>query len=550
MKKTILINGAVRDLEEFVLIIDCILEQREKANEHVDVVISTWHEDINKNLQLFNWIASKNIKIVGSAGIDVGGPANIFRQWRTLEAGLSVLEPDAYVLKGRTDKFLLRKDVIEAFINADLSDTAVCKAIQDERLAVEHISLSLPFMAKDMIYLGSISAIRKVMHFSVRTQYIADHIFNGIGPECFLWLEACKTDQQLMLLIQKLDLRFQSNEMMKCNNNVFDYDWSNLSPEMALLYSKWFEAFDRNFAFLTDIIKCSRSPSWGINEGLYKYQTGDREEFERLRNLVEKYTPEKTCVVEDLPFINSTALFIPTTNDDKMNAEWVPELPFRDEIDHIRNNYSREYSDIVLLRSKLIQRMLKSDAPDANKLTHALRWNIRQRDNETLSMVYNWMLSNDGNIKYLSDDDCLFVLERMLDSFTFNGDTASIENAVTHLKQYFKKSAHLSVRIAEDYFRKRKLTYALYWFWRSYKSLPGNLGVNHGLGCTLLDLGFPRLALKFLRQANVLQPSDQTAAFTLIRCLVRCGKKSEAQVLMYNLSGHLRDEAARMFNVD
>ena len=235
---------------------------------------------------------------------------------------------------------------------------------------------------------------------------------------------------------------------------------------------------------------------------------------------------------------------------DEFNTKWVPELPFSEEIDNIRNDYSREYSDIVLLRSKLIKRMLASVAPDANKLTHALRWNIRQRDNETLSMVYDWMLSANDNIQYLSDDDCLFVLERMLDSFTFNGDSASIETAIAHLRKYFKMSPHLSVRIAENYFRKRKLASAAYWFWRSYRSLPSNLGVNHGLGCTILDLGFPRIALKFLRQANAIQPSDQTAAFTLLRCLVRCGKESEAQVLMYNLSGPLRDEAERMLNVD
>ncbi|HGY8625397.1 TPA: hypothetical protein ACNTUM_004790, partial [Escherichia coli] len=84
----------------------------------------------------------------------------------------------------------------------------------------------------------------------------------------------------------------------------------------------------------------------------------------------------------------------------------------------------------------------------------------------------------------------------------------------------------------------------------SYKGLPGHLGVNHGLGCTLLDLGFPRLALKYLRQANAIQPQDQTASFTLIRCLARCNKKSEAKILMNNLSGHLRVEAERILNAD
>ncbi|EFL6449389.1 tetratricopeptide repeat protein [Escherichia coli] len=550
MKKTILINGAVRDIEEFVLIIDCLLEQRKKSEEKIEIIISTWHEDINKNLQLFRWIASNDIKVVGSAGIDSGGPANIFRQWRTLEAGLSIVSSDSLILKGRTDKFLLRKDVIEAFVKAEGSDPALQMAIKQDKLAVEHISLSLPFMAKDMIYIGTVTAIRKIMHYSVRTKYVADHIFHGIGPECFLWLESCSSDQELMQLIQKIDFRFISNELMK-NNCIFEYDWSQIKPQICLLYSKWYHSFDSNFTFLSDIIKCHKSPSWVINEGLYKYQTGDREDYERLRFILESVTPTSllNCASE-LCFLNSTDTFTLESNSDNSYLEWKPELPFLEDIDRIRNDYSREYSDIVLLRSKLIQRMLVSQNPDPKKLTQALKWNIRQRDNETLNMVYNWMMSADDNIKYVSHDDRLFVLERILDSFTFIADNVAIENTIEILKDYFKKSPQLSVRVAESYFRKGKLYYSLYWFWLSYKGLPGHLGVNHGLGCTLLDLGFPRLALKYLRQANAIQPQDQTASFTLIRCLARCNKKSEAKILMNNLSGHLRVEAERILNAD
>ncbi|EOI7387734.1 hypothetical protein OZ803_004115, partial [Yersinia enterocolitica] len=204
MRKVILLNGAIRDTEEFILIIDYILYKKSLIKEDVDIIISTWHEDINNNIDLFTWIVSKGIRVVGSGNIDIGGPANIFRQWRTLDAGLSIIPQESYILKGRTDKFLLRKDAIDAFLQVDLNSPEIIFTIENNQLAVEHVSISLPFMAKDMIYLGTREAMRKVVHYSVRTQYTADHIFNGIGPECFLWLESCSLDPLVMSLIQKV----------------------------------------------------------------------------------------------------------------------------------------------------------------------------------------------------------------------------------------------------------------------------------------------------------------------------------------------------------
>ncbi|EKN4829938.1 hypothetical protein AB4870_002110 [Yersinia enterocolitica] len=80
MRKVILLNGAIRDTEEFILIIDYILYKKSLIKEDVDIIISTWHEDINNNIDLFTWIVSKGIRVVGSGNIDIGGPANIFRQ--------------------------------------------------------------------------------------------------------------------------------------------------------------------------------------------------------------------------------------------------------------------------------------------------------------------------------------------------------------------------------------------------------------------------------------------------------------------------------------
>ncbi|HDM8406798.1 TPA: hypothetical protein P0N99_004522, partial [Yersinia enterocolitica] len=99
---------------------------------------------------------------------------------------------------------------------------------------------------------------------------------------------------------------------------------------------------------------------------------------------------------------------------------------------------------IVILRQKLISNELSKINPDANLLSNALAWNIRQRDRDTLEMVYHWMLEHDKKLNYVSDNDKLFVLERMLDIFTFSQNKDLINVAIKKLKPYFKKISVLA----------------------------------------------------------------------------------------------------------
>ncbi|WP_070968020.1 tetratricopeptide repeat protein [Vibrio sonorensis] len=544
MKKVILLNGAIRDTEEFLLIIDCILYKLSKTPEAIDVVISTWHEDISSNRELFDWVIRQGIKVVGSSGLDVGGPANIFRQWRTLDAGLSVIASDSLVLKGRTDKFLLRKDVVDAFISLDLEAEKVKSFVSSDKLAVEHISISLPFMAKDMIYLGCVSAIRKTLSYSVRTQYVADHMFNGIGPECFLWLESCSNNPFVMSMIQKVDFREVSNKLLR-RGSVFDYDWNTLDEHLVVLFRYWIEAFDQEFSFVTDILDCNKADTWCIDEGSWKYQTGDREEYEELKLILNKLPKYALNDPVTDTFINSSSI-ISASNTTVAN----PVLPFSDKIDEIRKRDEREFSDIVILRQQLITREISKKTPDVPKLQSALKWNIRQRDRMTLDMVYKWMLEKAKEAEYVVEEDKIFALERMIDFFTFKGEHGQIEEAIRTLRGYFVKSPILSVRLAEYYFTRGDKYKALFHFWKSSKNLPDSLGVNHGMGCTLLDLGFPKIALKYLRRAHQVMPNDSTAAFTLIRALHAIGSRQAALTLLPILSDDLQVEAKKILNVE
>lgn len=543
MKKTILLNGAIRDTEEFQLIIDCILHKIDKYASDVEVIVSTWHEDIAVNKPLISWIMKKGIRVVGSASLDVGGPANVFRQWRTMEAGLSHISNGNIVLKGRTDKFLLRKDAIDAFLRTPIDAPEFVELAESQKLAVEHVTISLPFMAKDMVYLGSVAGIRRIMHYSVRTQYVADHIFNGIGPECFLWLESCAHSQDVMTMIQKVEFKEISNLLMS-EGSVDKFDWSRLPPHVVALFRQWFNVFDENFLFLSDVIPCTPSPSWPIDEGSWRYQTGDRKEYEMIKGLVDVLPEVASPSLEEAPFLNSAKEY-----SYELEETVEPTFPFPADIDDIRSNDERKFSDIVLLRQALIDRELAKEQPDQAALASALRWNIRQRDRHTLQTVYDWLMSDAKECAYLSEADKVFVIERMVDLFTFKADQNAIERTIASVPSYFKGSGLLRTRMAEHYFTKRKLYRALYWFFLSHRSTPDSLGVNHGLGCTLLDLSYPRLALRYLRKAHAVMPADQTAAFTLIRGLHACRKYVEAKVMMQQLTGALRVEAERILNV-
>lgn len=542
MKKVILLNGAIRDTEEFSLIIDCILHKVSKYSAQVDVVVATWHEDITARQPFFNWLVMEGIKVVGVASINEGGPANVFRQWRTLEAGLSIVPDDAIVLKGRTDKFLLRKDVIDAFLSPT-ADAALAQLAVAGKLAVEHVSLSLPYMAKDMVYLGSPKAMRGMLHYSVRTQYCADHIFNGIGPECFLWLEYSRNSSFVMTLIQRLDLRMLSNNVL-VNGTVDRFDWSTLHPVIAALYQEWIKTFDDNFLFLSDVLDCNPVPSWPIDEGSWRYQIGDRKEYENLRHAIAGLSASTEVNPEGLPFLNSTMEYVGSDEP----AE-KPSLPFVDMLDEIRNNDDRRYSDIVVLRQIVIERELASATPDKAALRSAMHWNIRQRDRSTLKQCYDWIMAKAPQCVYLSEPDQVFVVERMVDLYTFSSDRDGIAKAIEQMPHLFAKSPALRIRMAEHHFTLQNRWKALYWFWQSYRENQTGLGVNHGLGCTLLDLGYPSLALKYLRRAHAASPQDQTAAFTLIRALSATSRRKEGISMLPMLTGNLRVEAERILSV-
>ncbi|MDC0415201.1 hypothetical protein OAM25_02505 [Gammaproteobacteria bacterium] len=537
MNKTILINGAIRDTSELHLILDYILYHIDRNKVEIDVLVSTWKNDINQHNKFIRYFHKRNVKFIGSPELDITGPANIYRQWRTIEAGLNYIDDDKLVLKGRTDKFLLRKDIIRSFIESKFQSNCLDQ-LSKHTLAVEHFSTSLPFMAKDMIFLGTVSAIRKILHFSVRTKYLADHIYNGIGPECFLWLELASNNNILMQLVQNTDLRFVSNDIIE---KGLPLAIKESKKDIIYLYNEWIKTFDENLCFISDVLQCKEVEPFLVNEGSYKYEIGDRSSYEQVKLLISKESPVQIT-------LSDIGIEKKYFTDDKAQEDEDIEHPFKDIKQEIRDDDIT--ANIVLIRDKIIKKELYSANPDTASLKDALHWNIRQRHRDTIDMVYDWIEKNDSRkLLYISKEDIVFVIERSFDFFCFSNDFESIDKSILNFTKYFKSSASLSTRVAEHFFRINKKLRALYWFIKSYRIKNDSLGVNHGLGCTLLDLGLPGFACIFLRKAYAIAPHDQTVIFTSFRANLKSKNFKESNMYKGLLKGQLYTEAVKIDNM-
>ena len=520
MNLNIILNGAIRDREEFILILEYILHHANKSPNSIRLIVSTWHEDLVSCKELIDYYYSRGVIFLGSASLSTGGPANIYRQWRTFDAALSFLQDEDIVLKSRTDKVLLRKDILLSFIFADQNQVSAIR--EANKVGVEHISTTLPFMAKDMYFLGTVNNLRTLTSYSVRTSFIADHIFNGIGPEVFLWLEYARNLNSVMKSIQSCDFRFISNRFIEAEESgstIIDV----LSHEEISLFKNWFYVFDKHLCFISDVLNSSYSPSWIIDEGIWRYKTGDRPDYEALKNKFDYSGVNPNAYDHETNYfdslLNSTSIY---QSNDKSNANLPLSAPLAEIYQDIIHNLDSEFSNMVIIRSKIIEQYLNSSSSySISDVKNALHWNIRQRDNQTLYIVFEWLTKRSPNLSLVSSSDSIFVVERIFDMFKFKGDQDSIGKNIPKLPHIINSNASLLITSAEYYFTINRKWRALYFFVRAYLINDSSLGVNHGLGCTLLDLGFNYPALFFLRRAHNKYPNDNVASFTLYRCLLK-----------------------------
>ncbi len=538
MGYSILINGSLRDSEELSLILQFVVSEiaRHPESRITKVVVSTWKEEAIANPKFISWAQSMGITFKLSDSVNYGGPANYVRQMLTLDAGLDDFPADEIVFKTRTDKALLRKDAIRAFISASSSDELL--ATLANRLAIEHISTTVPFMAKDMILMGRTSSIRELVSFSERTRHIAEYIYWGMGPEVFLWLEYARNLPGITAKLRNQDLRETSTQLCR---DLADDQFENALRKNAILrelFSEWIKVFDQRFLFISETLGVRAIQPWLVDEGSWRYQIGDRPDLEKMRQAVRSQACEKN------QSLSTSAQDIFTLQSHNPFTS-LPDT----QIFEILESLEQSNSDIILIRRKIIFSFLQGhpNAADENSFAQALSKNLRHRDPEIIESVIEWMQTRSPNLRHVSNADKIFALERAIERASLQGDFTKREALIGIARDQKLSSSILTLQAAEVNYSNRRPIRALVSFIRAYRLDPNSLGPNHGLGCVLLDLRLARLAEKYLSEAHRISPQDQTAAWTLFRCSIRLGRLTNSKYLIQAISTARRSEAQKMF---
>lgn len=178
------ICGAVRNLYEFYPALSHYVKLREEGIIQ-ELVLSTWHDEIDRHKGLRNKLLNLGIGIAESKDAKVSGTNNLWRQFRALDQGLRLCPTDCNVLKGRTDKIAgyiekFRQPIINISnyqIEFNKSDPF---SVFDSPLIVPFYSLTYPFLVKDVAFLGSRKTFDSLCHFENWTEIAQSH---SIWPE-------------------------------------------------------------------------------------------------------------------------------------------------------------------------------------------------------------------------------------------------------------------------------------------------------------------------------------------------------------------------------
>ena len=165
-----------------------------------------------------------------------------------------------------------------------------------------------------------------------------------------------------MKSIQSCDFRFISNRFIEAEESgstIIDV----LSHEEISLFKNWFYVFDKHLCFISDVLNSSYSPSWIIDEGIWRYKTGDRPDYEALKNKFDYSGVNPNAYDHETNYfdslLNSTSIY---QSNDKSNANLPLSAPLAEIYQDIIHNLDSEFSNMVIIRSKIIEQYLNSSS--------------------------------------------------------------------------------------------------------------------------------------------------------------------------------------------
>lgn len=164
MQVNIIICGAIRDRFDLLMILQKLLAKRHDGFIQ-EIILSTWIGEIDAYPDLRDVLTQSGIDIIENKPINQTSVGNILQQQKCLDSGMTALKDKSYpILKIRTDKCFHLLDSFLKYIEANnsLQKRSTLNGVFDYKIIIQMVSISIPFLVADKIFLGSYNDLRKL----------------------------------------------------------------------------------------------------------------------------------------------------------------------------------------------------------------------------------------------------------------------------------------------------------------------------------------------------------------------------------------------------
>jgi hypothetical protein len=163
MKRSVIFCGKIRTPYSFKNAVSGLLELR-RRQEIDQIILSTWHEEVDQHSDLVTWLGENDVDIVGITPPPPSYDNNYFIQATQLQHGLRLVPDGAWVLKTRPDMRLTTEHIPSLFARVATARPLASGACFRRKVWVPYYEASAPFAISDQAFLGLRSDIAKLCH--------------------------------------------------------------------------------------------------------------------------------------------------------------------------------------------------------------------------------------------------------------------------------------------------------------------------------------------------------------------------------------------------
>ena len=245
--------GAIRlDFELFNIL--AILCDWRSQGEIEGIILSTWRGEVDKIPYLRKKLTYLDIKLVETTPLDESEGKytnlNYARQAIQLNAAVSLLSSDAFVLKCRTDLCVEYLKKMRPFlsVNLEVGSYGCFEPPLGYRIAILSDSLSLPFWFNDLVFLGHKNDVKKLLQFEDTVKSIG----KTLNSDLLWWISVFWHDFPIIQEYMSIANMWVTNKIIKTCLNQFTEKNFYLPGILNKLYALYFIIVFTSFYIVSD----------------------------------------------------------------------------------------------------------------------------------------------------------------------------------------------------------------------------------------------------------------------------------------------------------